>query len=343
MTLAEKYFSELYQGLPKSIFVLDEELRPVYRSHQAEWLKEQPLPTQLEQAGKRCFKERRGETVVLKQSGMEETFFLLPHSFEGRPYLVLERKESFSYPEYPGLVQALKNSREKLAGYLNGIYSVAQRMGLQSPDGKELGEDVRRVIRMMDHLDWLLDEGEHLIYRVPIDVGQFIEEYISGTKELELALPVFLTRCEEGMIAKVMPEDLEVVLANLLSNALRFAEGRVSVEAVRKDGKIRITVSDDGPGIEDPARLFELNYRTADPKGVVGLGYGLPVARKILAAQGGELSCERADGVTRFHIDLEEVELPPSGRLASWRGEPLENSLSKMRVELSDYMKEMDL
>ncbi len=343
MNLAREYFAGLYQEMPKAIVVFDEELSPVYRTVRAESMKGKTLPAELEQAARRCLKECRGETVALMQDGKEETFFLVPQEYDGCTYLVLEGELRFSYPELPALLRVLKNSREKLAGYLNGIYSVAQRMGLNTVDGKELGEDVRRIIRMTDHLDRILESDDRLLYRVPIDVGQFVTEYIRGLRELELVTPLFVSACEEGMIVKVMPEDLEVALANLVSNAMRFARERVVVETIRRDGKIRITVTDDGPGVEDPARLFEWGYRTADPKGVVGLGFGLAVSRQILTEQGGTLLYERADGTTRFHIDLEEAEFPTSGRLAAWKAEPFENSLSKMRVELSDYMKEMNL
>lgn len=103
---------------------------------------------------------------------------------------------------------------------------------------------------------------------------------------------------------------VELALSNLVANGVKFTPsgGRVevSVEALPDAGRVRFTVSDDGPGIvaEDLPRIFERFYRgraaSAD-----GAGLGLAIARSIALAHGGDLSVESAPGAgSRFRFEL---------------------------------------
>ena len=93
-------------------------------------------------------------------------------------------------------------------------------------------------------------------------------------------------------------------LANLVSNAVDAGAGDVAVRAQAWDGRVRIDICDDGPGIpeEGRARLFQpFQYSTRTD----GSGLGLTIARDIVQAHGGSLTLERtgADGSV-FRIDL---------------------------------------
>jgi signal transduction histidine kinase len=91
---------------------------------------------------------------------------------------------------------------------------------------------------------------------------------------------------------------LEQVFWNLLSNGVRFGreDGLLRVDAVVENDHVRITVEDDGPGI-DPAFLphvFE-PFRQADasPRRMHdGLGLGLAIAKHLVELHGGTLAAE---------------------------------------------------
>lgn len=340
MISASEYFAGIYQEIPKAILVYDELMQVVYCTPKAQPF---PLPEGLQRAAEDCRLEMRGTALSLQLDGAEKTFYLTPMVYDGKTYVAVELEAVPEYPELPELIQVVRNTREKLAAYLNGLYSVAQRIGLSTPNGKELGADVRRIMRLAEHLDRLVDGGQRIIYRVPMDIGRFAAEYARGMNDLEMDKTLLTAPYEPGMIARIMPEDLELVLANLISNAFRFGAKRVTIRTARMEDKIRLTVADDGPGIADPERLFEWGYRTTDYKGVQGLGFGLAVAKRVLALQDAELLYERVDDQTCFHIDFQSIDFPDGGRLAEWKPEPLENSLSQIRVEMSDYMKEMEI
>ncbi|HET9595703.1 MAG TPA: ATP-binding protein [Anaeromyxobacteraceae bacterium] len=94
-------------------------------------------------------------------------------------------------------------------------------------------------------------------------------------------------------------ERIELVLSNLVANALRHtaAGGAVEVTAVEGEGSVRFEVKDSGAGIapEHHERIFEKFYRVPGaPAG--GVGLGLYLAREIVEAHGGRIGVASAPG-----------------------------------------------
>lgn len=92
---------------------------------------------------------------------------------------------------------------------------------------------------------------------------------------------------------------LERVLANLVSNALRFCPPeRIRLAASALGAEVELRVVDHGPGV-DPAQidlLFEPFQRLGDRPGSDGVGLGLSVARGLTEAMGGRLTAETTPG-----------------------------------------------
>jgi PAS domain S-box-containing protein len=101
------------------------------------------------------------------------------------------------------------------------------------------------------------------------------------------------------------------VLANLLSNALKYAPGgsEVEVAAWREGTHVVTTVSDGGPGVApgDRERIFEKFTRLGShlTRPQQGVGLGLYIARSSLEQMGGRIWCdERPGGGARFGFTL---------------------------------------
>ncbi|MGQ9674749.1 MAG: sensor histidine kinase [Chloroflexota bacterium] len=88
---------------------------------------------------------------------------------------------------------------------------------------------------------------------------------------------------------------LEQVLLNLLSNANKFAPqlAQVRISVVDDGAWVTVGVSDNGPGIspDEQLHLFEQFYtaRTSSPSHNIGVGLGLPIAKGIVEAHGGNM------------------------------------------------------
>jgi two-component system sensor histidine kinase ChvG len=110
---------------------------------------------------------------------------------------------------------------------------------------------------------------------------------------------------------------LAQVFVNLIENAVSFTPegGRIRLEAVRLgDGRLRVTVEDDGPGIPDAAlaSVFERFYSERPDSEAFGAhsGLGLSISRQIVEAHGGEIRAENVGAPgdprrgARFVVDL---------------------------------------
>jgi signal transduction histidine kinase len=105
-------------------------------------------------------------------------------------------------------------------------------------------------------------------------------------------------------------ELLTVIVVNLLSNALKFMEGRdrrvVSIASRCSEGSCEIAIADTGPGIPelDRARIFEPFYRVPGVQ-AQGHGIGLATVARIVHAHGGTIEVASELGVgTTFRVWL---------------------------------------
>jgi len=95
---------------------------------------------------------------------------------------------------------------------------------------------------------------------------------------------------------------LQIVLNNLLGNAIKYTPsgGRVEVVASVEPDRLLITVSDTGIGIapENHERIFEKFHREDDPevRNQPGTGLGLATARQTVRAHGGDITVESRKG-----------------------------------------------
>jgi len=104
---------------------------------------------------------------------------------------------------------------------------------------------------------------------------------------------------------------LEIVLTNLVSNAIKFTPrgGRVEIKVRDVEDAVRVEVMDNGPGIppEDLDRVFERFFQVnpTDRRREGGVGIGLALAQELVELHGGTISVSsEPDQLTTFTIDL---------------------------------------
>lgn len=109
--------------------------------------------------------------------------------------------------------------------------------------------------------------------------------------------------CEFGLMADMNRTMLEQALINLIDNAVKYSpnSSKVEVVALKIRSEVKITVLDEGRGIESVhlPRLFERFYRTdrARSRQMGGTGLGLSIVKHIAEAHGGRVSVESRPGV----------------------------------------------
>jgi two-component system sensor histidine kinase KdpD len=101
---------------------------------------------------------------------------------------------------------------------------------------------------------------------------------------------------------------LSQALKNLVQNAAKYStsNGEVVLSAIPAGERMRICVSDGGPGIppEDLLHVFEKFYRGHNTARTSGTGLGLSITRAIVNLCGGRISVTSGQTGTTFMIDL---------------------------------------
>lgn len=104
--------------------------------------------------------------------------------------------------------------------------------------------------------------------------------------------------------AAVPQATLEVALTTLFENARQAGATRVGVSAKANRSWLTLLVTDDGPGVPpaDAPRLFEPFFTSRRETG--GTGLGLPIARSLLKASGGDIELRASQAGAAFAIRL---------------------------------------
>jgi signal transduction histidine kinase len=182
-----------------------------------------------------------------------------------------------------------------LEGMLDGIYP-ADEANL-----KALLDETGLLSRLMDELRTLAlaESGALQLKKEPTDLETLLQETriafqapaeaagVALTVEVVAALPTL----------EIDPGRIRQVLANLLTNALRYtpANGRIILRGQVEAENVILEVQDTGPGIpaQDLPHIFERFYKSTDSG---GMGLGLAIARHLVEAHGGHIAAENAPG-----------------------------------------------
>ena len=172
-------------------------------------------------------------------------------------------------------------------------------------------EESDRLERLVDKVLALsrIRTGGIVVDLETIDIAEVAQAAVQRVRIMARDRPVAFDAPPELLLARVDTELLEVVLVNLLENALRYApDGGVLIAGRHEDGRVVLTVEDEGPGIapEDRARAFEEFVRLGTGGDTSGTGIGLTIARELVVAQRGTIMLgERPGGGTRVTMTFE--------------------------------------
>ncbi|MBI2393110.1 MAG: HAMP domain-containing histidine kinase [Deltaproteobacteria bacterium] len=177
-------------------------------------------------------------------------------------------------------VEAVERQCHRLATLVDQLLDVARiRVGRLTPEMSEI--DLAALLR-------------DLLLRLRDDLAR------AGTVVSLRSAPSVRVRCD--------PTQIEQVLTNLLSNALKFGPGRpIDITLTEEAEHVRVRVRDRGMGLapEDQARVFDRFERAVSSRHFGGLGLGLYISRQIMEAHGGRIGVDSrlGEGAT-FTVEL---------------------------------------
>lgn len=163
-----------------------------------------------------------------------------------------------------------------------------------------------RLTRLINQvLDMAKIEAGEMDWTIaPLDPAAALEQATAATARLFQERGVALEVALDPALPPVLGDHdrLVQVAVNLLSNAAKFTPpgGRVTLAARVSDGALRVSVSDDGPGIapEHHAAVFDRFRQVGDPMTdkPAGTGLGLAICKRILEHLGGRIGVVSAPG-----------------------------------------------
>jgi len=203
----------------------------------------------------------------------------------------------------------LRTPLTNLQGYLEAL-----RDGVLPPDPAtfdSLREEVDRLGRLAASLDILAGAEGERPEPMPVDIGALVR----GAAELaspalsrqSIALSV---DAPDGLMADARGDEIAQVMANLLSNAVRYTPsgGNVRVEAARTSDGVVVRVANSGEPIpaDDLARVWERFYRVEKSRDRQrgGAGIGLAIVKRLVEDGGGRVGATSDEAWTTFWFRL---------------------------------------
>jgi two-component system OmpR family sensor kinase len=122
----------------------------------------------------------------------------------------------------------------------------------------------------------------------------------------ERGLTVQVTSAVSAVRVAAESDLIDRALAPIVENAVRFARNHVDIAIRTETNQVIFEIRDDGPGVNSAIReqIFEPGISHGANSGGSGAGLGLPLARRLARAAGGEISCLPAVAGASFALSL---------------------------------------
>jgi signal transduction histidine kinase len=157
-----------------------------------------------------------------------------------------------------------------------------------------------------------LETGCMAVELTPVDLAAVVEMVLEPLRKALADHSLVVDLAPDARVVQADPEKLRQIVANLVSNAIKFSPGggRVEVAAGRDAaGWVRLSVSDQGLGIpaDQLEGIFDRFQRvdSTSTRHIRGTGLGLYIVRELLALHGGAIRVESELGRgSVFHATL---------------------------------------
>ena len=266
------------------------------------------------------YKKWTGEQATIKGKGRELKYNVhLTKTSEDEVCVILR---NVTVEERLAMVRQdfISNASHELKTPLTAIAGFSETISeekLSDDEMKFFAKIIHKNSTHMEHIlqDLLLltslDRSEIAETMENVDIRRIISEAVSYTvykaqeKHIDMLVDTesHTVFCNESLIVQA--------LVNLIVNAISYSpeKSKVRIGTAEKNGRLYITVSDDGCGIrkEDQARIFERFYRVdkARSRASGGTGLGLAIVRHIAILHKGTITVESEEGKgARFTLRL---------------------------------------
>jgi signal transduction histidine kinase len=170
-----------------------------------------------------------------------------------------------------------------------------------------------QIRRLTALLNELLDVGRIdakrlILEREPVDLPALVRDVVDRFDEQSRRSgTTIIIEAPSAVTGAWDRSRMELVVTNLLANALKYGEGKpVEISVGAAAGAAKLIIRDHGIGIapQDQARIFE-RFERAAPRAYGGIGIGLWLSRQVLELHGGSISVRSTPGEgSTFAVEL---------------------------------------
>jgi two-component system osmolarity sensor histidine kinase EnvZ len=206
------------------------------------------------------------------------------------------RAAAQAFLEMKGRVERTMEQRTTmLAGVSHDLRTILTRFKLEmaligdSPEVDAMKKDIDEMARMLEAY-LAFARGDSAEPSAPTDMAGFLEELkLDAERQGDQATVIY----HGEPVVTVRPAAFKRCLANLVSNAARFASS-ISITGHRDHRWLTVTIDDNGPGIPPGMReevfkpFLRLDHSRNQDEG--GTGLGLAIARDIARSHGGDIA-----------------------------------------------------
>ena len=207
-----------------------------------------------------------------------------------------------------GVAHELNNPLTAILGYSQLLKSEESANARSSDYLEKLYKQAQRTHHIVQNL--LSFARQHKPERAPIQINQILEDTLS-LREYDMKLhSIRIHRELDSNLPSIGGDgnQLQQVFLNILNNAVdavaeKHGKGEIWLRTLVVDDKLVIEFADNGPGVQNPHRVFDPFYTT---KAVgKGTGLGLSICYGIVKEHGGEIQVRNAEkGGAVFSITL---------------------------------------
>jgi two-component system, OmpR family, sensor kinase len=257
----------------------------------------------------------------LPDAGLPEEVLPLVHELNG---LFGRVRQAFAAQQ-----QFVADAAHELRSPLTALKLQAQALRRSADQGSReaaigrLNDGIERAIALVSQLLVLArEESEHGAARTQrVDLQDLTRLAVGDVLPQARARAIDLGLATSGTVwVQGQPEALQVLLRNLLDNAVKYSPdgGRVDISLNGQDGSPCITVEDSGPGIPEAERerVFDRFYRVAG-SATTGSGLGLAIVKAIAQRHGASVRLDRSQRLGGLLIEVHFPPVAPEGGAAS--------------------------
>jgi signal transduction histidine kinase len=177
-----------------------------------------------------------------------------------------------------------------------------------------ISAELRRLINLVEGIEDIT-KAEAAFFKKPeyedMELRGFLDGIVLGMRPLFTNKGLELNIASDNPVQVCAdPEKLEIVVRNIISNALLHTKtGGATVDYGKEGGEFFVSVKDTGRGIKE-AEMEKVFTRFYKGQASEGIGLGLSIAKELVELMGGSISVESAEGQgATFRITLPSREV----------------------------------